>query len=70
MPHFPLLLALTLAACSRSSAPTPAPTPTPTPTPTLACRSLAIRTTEAQSLFGPDVHLATVDGTFPISPTA
>jgi hypothetical protein len=68
MPHFPLLLALTLAACSRSSAPTPAPTPTPTPT--LACRSLAIRTTEAQSLFGPDVHLATVDGTFPISPTA
>jgi hypothetical protein len=44
--------------------PTPAPTPTPTPTPSLACRSLATRTAEAQSLYGDDVHLATVDGTF------
>jgi hypothetical protein len=42
----------------------PTPTPTPTPAPTLACRSLADRTAEAQSLYEPSVHLATVDGTF------
>ena len=54
MPRVALLLALSLTACSRSSAPAP----------TLACRSLATRTAEARSLYGDDVHLATVDGTF------
>ena len=44
---------LALAACSRSSAPAPAP----------ACPSLTDRTAEAQTLYGPTVHLAPVDGT-------
>jgi hypothetical protein len=72
MPRLSLLLALAFAACSRSSAPTPTPTPSPAPAPSptpapsspLACRSLSSRTAEAQSLYGADVHLATVDGTF------
>jgi hypothetical protein len=78
MPRPTLLLALALAACSRSPTPTPTPerepaltpsltpslTPAPTPTPSLACRSLSDRTAEAQSLYEPSVHLATVDGTF------
>jgi hypothetical protein len=80
MPRAALFLALALAACSRSSAPAPAPIPepapsltpapapsltlAPTPSPARPCRSLADRTAEAQSLYGPSIHLATVDGTF------
>jgi hypothetical protein len=76
MPRLALLLSIALAACSRSSAPAPAPAPASAsasapapasasaPPASLACRSLATRTAEAQALYGPDVHLATVDGTF------
>jgi hypothetical protein len=34
------------------------------PPPSLACRPLDVRTAEARSRYGDDVHLATIDGTF------
>jgi hypothetical protein len=66
-----LALLLILAACSRPSDPAPSPAPASASVPAAApgaapacLNSLASRTAEAQTLFGPSVRIADVDGSF------